>query len=102
MARITCVFIGGNYRIHREGCADIKREPGDRVYITYPEGSTMLDIANEEFSDFIQEDPDYYTPSQVLADFEGCSRVLPCTKGHLAELCCTKAVGHDGECITPA
>jgi hypothetical protein len=46
----------------------------------YPVGTSMGDIARNEFADFIAEDPDYYTDKTVEAEFAASARVLPCAE----------------------
>ena len=82
MKTITVCYNNGNYRVHASDCADLPKERGNRA--SYPEGTSLLDIAKAEFADFIDEDPEYYDDAKVKEDFDSTTKVLPCARGLIA------------------
>lgn len=77
------LYGNGSYRIHSANCPDVKRDLSKfagREGITYPAGTTLLEIAKNELADFIDEDPEYYDDETVISVFEGDARILPCAR----------------------
>lgn len=80
--QLEVVYSNAHYRIHSAACRDAKKEAAKtdgppRLYDT----DSLQEIAECEWSDFIDEDPDYYTTERLLADFRDSCTILPCVKG---------------------
>ena len=79
---VILLYRGGQYRIHSADCSDVVRDVGNGWTARPPSGGTLLEIARDELSDFMAEDPSFYTDEVVLGILTVESRILRCAQAH--------------------
>jgi hypothetical protein len=80
-AKIAVAYLNTKYRIHASTCRDLARDVQKGFAVTtYDAGTTLAEIAASEFSDFIYEDPEYYTPEVTLNTFAQDCDLLECSE----------------------